>query len=310
MGNCKRNSLWGAMRLFRQRLEITLQNAGYPASTYLTQPVSNTSTSTTTSTNPVSTGSGIGDSFQSSDIGGVVTSLLSVYSAWTQAGATNVDAQEQYVFTSPLAEMAIKRRVGADYSSLSEDKKNKISEEVDKYAISLSLQLDPETLKEELRSKLEEEGYDSETIEATLNEMFNGKSDGTGQPGISQKRDNGLSSPEELQLSLLNGYTKALTGIYNGNLTEDAAKARLEKFQSQAKARVQLYKTELEDQAKKNAAFKKNASDYKEAMFIASQELSTSADENDADGDGVAGILGADALYATTYVDPNSVSVT
>jgi len=304
MGNCKRNSLWGAMRLFRQRLEITLQNAGYPASTYLTQPVSNTSTSTPTSTNPVSTGSGIGDSFGTiASIGMAVANLFSANSsAWADAGAVTE-------FASPLAQRAI-GAAGSAYDSLKPEQKNKISEEVDKYAISLSLQLDPETLKEELRSKLEEEGYDSETIEATLNEMFNGKSDGTGQPGISQKRDNGLSSPEELQLSLLHGYTKALTGIYNGNLTEDAAKARLEKFQSQAKARVQLYKTELEDQAKKNAAFKKNASDYKEAMFIASQELSTSADENDADGDGVAGILGADALYATTYVDPNSVSVT
>lgn len=292
------------MRLFRQRLEITLQNAGYPASTYLTQSVSNAPASPPASTATVNNSGGVGDNFGTiASIGMAVANLFSANSsAWADAGAVTE-------FASPLAQRAIDA-AGSAYDSLKPEQKNKISEEVDKYALSLSLQLDPETLKEELRSKLEEEGYDSETIEATLNEMFNGKSDGTGQPGISQKRDNGLSSPEELQLSLLNGYTKALTGIYNGNLTEDAAKASLEKFQSQAKARVQLYKTELEDQAKKNAAFKKNASDYKEAMFIASQELSTSADENDADGDGVAGILGADALYATTYVDPNSVSVT
>lgn len=294
------------MRLFRQRLEITLQNAGYPASTYLTQSVSNAPASPPASTATVNNSGGVGDNFGTiASIGMAVVNLFSANSgAWADAGAVTE-------FASPLAQRAI-GAAGSAYDSLKPEQKNKISEEVDKYALSLSLQLDPGTLKEELRSKLEEEGYDSETIEATLNEMFNGKSDGTGQPGISQKRDNGLSSPEELQLSLLNGYTKALTGIYNGNLTEDAAKASLEKFQSQAKARVQLYKTELEEQAKKNAAFKKNASDYKEAMDITDVEIASSADdENGAEnGDGgVVAILGT-AIYDTAYIDPNSVSVT
>lgn len=294
--------LWGTMRFFRQRLEITLQNAGYPASTYLTQPTS-TSPVTSTSTAPTSTSNATGDTFGTiANIGMTLVNLFSQNSsAWGEAGAV-------HEFVSPLAERAV-QSAGSAYDSLKPEQKNKISEEVDKYALSLSLQLDPETLKEDLRSKLEEEGYDSETIEATLNEMFNGKSDGTGQPGISQKRDNGLTSPEELQLSLLNGYTKALTGIYTGNLTEDAAKARLETFQSQAKARVELYKNELAEQAKKNAAFKKNGNDYQEAMAITNQELASSPNEDGNENEGVASILGSDAIYATTYVDPNSVNV-
>ena len=186
---------------------------------------------------------------------------------WGAAGAA-----EEHVFASPLAERAAQ---GLD--NLNPQQQKGISEQLDQYALSLSMQLDPNQIKLDLQEQLEKEGYDAETIEAVLNEMFNGKSGSSGlETGLNNKNpQTGLNPAESLQSSLLTGYKNTLVGIYTGESTQEQAKAKIEDFSLVASKKVETFKKGLQELAQEKAVYKKdeldNVAKHKEADLLLAQ---------------------------------------
>jgi hypothetical protein len=176
------------------------------------------------------------------------------------------------VFASPLAE-----RAAQGLGNLTPQQQKSISEQLDKYAISLSNQLDPNQIKLDLQEQLEKEGYDAETIEAVLNEMFNGKSGSSGlEAGLNNKNpQTGLNSAESLQSSLLTGYKNTLVGIYTGESTQEQAKAKIKDFSLVASKKVETFKKGLQELAQEKAVYKKdeldNVAKHKEADLLLTQ---------------------------------------
>lgn len=176
------------------------------------------------------------------------------------------------MFASPLAERAAQ---GLD--NLTPQQQKGISEQLDQYALSLSRQLDPNQIKLDLQEQLEKEGYDAETIEAVLNDMFNGKSGSSGlEAGLSNKNpQTGLNPAESLQLSLITGYKNTLVGVYTSELTQEQAKAKIKDFSLAAAKKIETFKKELQAKAKEKADDKKaeldNVAKHKEADLLLTQ---------------------------------------
>ena len=199
------------------------------------------------------------------------------------------------MFASPLAERAAQ---GLD--NLNPQQQKSISEQLDKYAISLSNQLDPNQIRLDLQEQLEKEGYDAETIEAVLNEIFNGKSGSSGlESGLSNKNpQTGLNSAESLQSSLLTGYKNTLVGVYTGELTQEQAKAKIKDFSAASSKKIEAYKNELQELVKEKADYKQGMVDQKKA----SHEVDTllSIFEDDGNQTTASDIYGADRIYGTS----------
>ena len=233
----------------------------------LTQP-SNTPSPASTS----STGNGGGDYFTAA--ASIINQLFSGNGAWGAWGAAGA-VSEEYVFVSPLAEKAAQ-----GLGNLTPQQQKAVSEQLDQYALSLSTQLDPNQIKLDLQEQLEQEGYDQETIEAVLEDMFHGKSGSSGlESGLSvQNPQTGLNPAESLQSSLINGYKNTLVGIYTGELTQEQAKAKIKDFSSAASKKIETYKNELQELAQEKAEYKKGELDQKAASHEADGEIARSPD--------------------------------
>ncbi len=222
----------------------------------------------------------------------VIVDIAGKFLPWGDAGAA-----EEHVFASPLAERAAQ---GLD--NLTPQQQKGVSEQLDQYALSLSRQLDPNQMKLDLQEQLEKEGYDAETIEAVLNEMFNGKSGSSGlETGLSNKNpQTGLNSAESLQSSLLTGYKNTLVGVYTGELTQEQAKAKIKDFSSAASKKIEAYKNQLQELAKEKAEDKKARVENDEANNTVDNEILAASpspdDENQATASGVLG----NTIYGTS----------
>jgi len=158
-------------------------------------------------------------------------------------------------------------------------------------------------MKLDLQEQLEEEGYDPETIEAVLNEMFNGKSGSSGlESGLSvQNPQTGLNPAESLQLSLITGYKNTLVGVYTSELTQEQAKAKIKDFSSAASKKIEAYKNQLQELAKEKADYKQGMVNQKQASDEGDTLLATG--DSDEDGENptttVAAVFGA-GIYGTS----------
>lgn len=196
------------------------------------------------------------------------------------------------MFASPLAERAAQ---GLD--NLTPQQQKGISEQLDQYALSLSRQLDPNQIKLDLQEQLEKEGYDAETIEAVLNDMFNGKSGSSGlESGLSvQNPQTGLNPAESLQLSLITGYKNTLVGVYTSELTQEQAKAKIKDFSLAAAKKIETFKNELQAKAKEKADDKQGMVDQKQASDEVDTLLSIFEDD-DGNQTTASDIYGADKI--------------
>ncbi|MEB3315644.1 MAG: hypothetical protein VKK32_05485 [Candidatus Melainabacteria bacterium] len=181
------------------------------------------------------------------------------------------------MFASPLAEGAAQ-----GLGNLTPQQQKSVSEQLDQYAISLSNQLDPNQIKLDLQEQLEQQGYDQETIEAVLNEMFNGKSGSSGlETGLSNKNpQTGLNPAESFQASLLTGYKNTLVGVYTGELTQEQAKAKIKDFSAASSKKIEAYKNQLQELAKEKADYKQGMVDQKQASDEVDTLLSIFEDDD------------------------------
>ena len=138
-------------------------------------------------------------------------------------------------------------------------------------------------MKLDLQEQLEKEGYDAETIEAVLNEMFNGKSGSSGlEAGLSNKNpQTGLNSAESLQSSLLTGYKNTLVGVYTGELTQEQAKAKIKDFSAASSKKIEAYKNRLQELAKEKADYKQGMVNQAQASDEVDTLLATSEPEDE-----------------------------
>ena len=200
------------------------------------------------------------------------------------------------MFASPLAEKAAQ-----GLGNLTPQQQKGVSEQLDQYALSLSRQLDPNQIKLDLQEQLEQQGYDQETIDAVLNEMFNGKSGSSGlETGLSNKNpQTGLNPVESLQSSLLTGYKNTLVGIYTGESTQEQAKAKIKDFSSVASKKVETFKKGLQELAQEKANYKQGMVNQKQAGDEVDTLLSTS-ETDDENPTTASDIIGADRIYSTS----------
>ena len=221
----------------------------------------------------------------------ILTQLFGNKNAWGAAGAA-----EEHVFASPLAEKAAQ-----GLGNLTPQQQKGVSEQLDQYALSLSRQLDPNQIKLDLQEQLEQQGYDQETIDAVLNEMFNGKSGSSGlETGLSNKNpQTGLNRVESLQSSLLTGYKNTLLEIYTGESTQEQAKAKIKDFSSVASKKVEIFKKGLQELAQEKANYKQGMIKQKQA----GEEVDTLLAGSEAEDENpttAADIIGADRIYSTS----------
>lgn len=200
------------------------------------------------------------------------------------------------MFVSPLAEKAAQ-----GLGNLTPQQQKGVSEQLDQYALSLSRQLDPNQIKLDLQEQLEQQGYDQETIDAVLNEMFNGKSGSSGlETGLSNKNpQTGLNRVESLQSSLLTGYKNTLLEIYTGESTQEQAKAKIKDFSSVASKKVEIFKKGLQELAQEKANYKQGMIKQKQA----GEEVDTLLAGSEAEDENpttAADIIGADRIYSTS----------
>ncbi|MBU6196442.1 MAG: hypothetical protein KGO93_02610 [Cyanobacteria bacterium REEB446] len=182
------------------------------------------------------------------------------------------------MFVSPLAEKAAQ-----GLGNLTPQQQKGVSEQLDQYALSLSGHLDPNQIKLDLQEQLEKEGYGPETIEAVLDDMFNGKSGSSGlEAGLSNKNPQTvLNRAESLQLSLITGYKNTLVGVYTSELTQERAKAKIEDFSLAAARKIETFKKGLQELAKEKANDKKAEIENREANNTVDNEiLAASPSEN------------------------------
>ena len=176
------------------------------------------------------------------------------------------------MFVSPLA-----KRAAQGLGNLTPQQQKGISEQLDQYALSLSGHLDPNQIKLDLQEQLQQQGYDAETIEAVLKEMFDGKSGSSGLvAGLNNKNpQTGLNPAESLQASLITGYKNTLVEVYTGGLSKEQAEDKIKDFNSAASKKIEIFKKGLQELAQKKAVYKKdeldNVAKHKEADLLLTQ---------------------------------------
>jgi hypothetical protein len=157
-------------------------------------------------------------------------------------------------------------------------------------------------MKLDLQEQLEKEGYDAETIEAVLNEMFNGKSGSSGlESGLSvQNPQTGLNPAESLQLSLITGYKNTLVGVYTSELTQEQAKAKIKDFSLAAAKKIKTFNNVLQGLAKEKAEDKKARVENDEANNTVDNEILAASPSPDDENQATASDVLGNTIYGTS----------